>query len=105
MKSVCLGGHFLTLDALHLTAWSRRVEHKVGTFSTNAEHAAVERYLCRLILSMENEKGRICKYSESFDTFTASTVSDIYLRQTQTNFRARPHDFGLSFILPRTLGP
>lgn len=77
MKSVSLGGHFLTFDALHLTAWSRRVEHVVGTFSTNAEHAAVERYLCRLMISMENETGVICKY---LYTSIASAVTDSYSR-------------------------
>ncbi|KAJ8690928.1 hypothetical protein PTI98_010546 [Pleurotus ostreatus] len=63
IRSIALGGHFLTHDSLHLTAWSRRIEHSIGTFSTNAEHPCVERYLARMMLCLEFEAGqsRPCK--------------------------------------------
>ncbi|KAF9488677.1 hypothetical protein BDN71DRAFT_1435966 [Pleurotus eryngii] len=63
IQSIALGGHFLTHESLHLTAWSRRIEHTVGTFSTNAEHPCVECYLARMMLCLEFEAGqsRPCK--------------------------------------------
>jgi hypothetical protein len=63
IKSVARGGHLLSWETLHLTAWSRRVEHNIGTFSTNAEHAAVERYLCRMMFSLSDQCGTKCKTS------------------------------------------
>ncbi|KAL0945961.1 hypothetical protein HGRIS_012239 [Hohenbuehelia grisea] len=59
VKSIASGGHFLVFDALHLTAWSRRLENAIGLFSTNAEHPCVERYLARMILALEGKKGHI----------------------------------------------
>lgn len=58
IRSIALGGHFLTRESLHLTAWSRRIEHTIGTFSTNAEHPCVERYLARMMLCLEFEAGQ-----------------------------------------------
>ena len=51
----------LSWESLHLTAWSRRVEHNIGKFSTNAEHPVVERYLGRMLFSLVDQEGKKCE--------------------------------------------
>ena len=63
------GGHFYTLESLHLTEFSRSFDHHPnGRFATNAEHDAL-RVLCRMAMALpifQEERGMsgcVCLYS------------------------------------------
>ena len=46
------GGHFYTLESLHLTEFSRAFDHRPnGRFATNAEHDVL-RVLCRMAMAL-----------------------------------------------------
>jgi hypothetical protein len=46
------GGHFYTLESLHLTEHSRAYDHRPGgRFATNAEHDVL-RVLCRMAMAL-----------------------------------------------------
>ncbi|KAI0037330.1 hypothetical protein FA95DRAFT_1614330 [Auriscalpium vulgare] len=46
------GGHFMTYDTLHLSRWSRFIDHTRGEYATNADHVGVRRQLARMAMAI-----------------------------------------------------
>ena len=59
MKTIAVGGHFLTYDTLPHSLLTRRLERLTHHLATNASHPAVDRLLSRMALAftaMPSEK-------------------------------------------------
>lgn len=52
VKTVAVGGHFLTMDMLAQTELARTFDLEHGSVSTNTSHDGIERTLCRMALSL-----------------------------------------------------
>lgn len=46
------GGHFFSLDTMHLTEVSRFVDSEVGKYITNDSHLGTLETLCRLVIAL-----------------------------------------------------
>lgn len=51
-KTITLGGHFLLLEAMHLTEWNRLLTQVTGRVGTNNTHTSVQKTLARLMINI-----------------------------------------------------
>ncbi|KAJ3791949.1 hypothetical protein GGU11DRAFT_750805 [Lentinula aff. detonsa] len=58
---VASGGHFYNYDSLHLTEWTRRIQHLQSNAVTNQDLARVKEVLNMMMLNFPNKQGR-CFY-------------------------------------------
>jgi len=71
VPSIASGGHCTPLETLHLTKIAHHLDRFYSNRSTNAEHPAIHRSLCRLAMSLPvicETRGRIWLCSTHFPT-------------------------------------
>ncbi|KAJ3978513.1 hypothetical protein F5890DRAFT_1479295, partial [Lentinula detonsa] len=56
--SVASGGHFYNYDSLHLTEWTRRIQHLQSNAVTNQDPARVKEALNMMMLNFPNNQGK-----------------------------------------------
>ncbi|KIK50040.1 hypothetical protein GYMLUDRAFT_253326 [Collybiopsis luxurians FD-317 M1] len=84
---VAFGGHFYSYDSLHLTEWTRRLQHLKSNFITNQNPARVKEVLNWMMLNFPNKGGRVFYKRAVVALCRMILVESEYVHQGQQRIR------------------
>ncbi|KAJ3750353.1 hypothetical protein DFH05DRAFT_1455388 [Lentinula detonsa] len=84
---VASGGHFYNYDSLHLTEWTRRIQHLQFNAVTNQDPAHVKEVLNMMMLNFPNKLGR-CFYRHALAALCQMVLAENeYIHQQQAKLK------------------
>ncbi|KAJ3792880.1 hypothetical protein GGU11DRAFT_760388 [Lentinula aff. detonsa] len=80
-------GHFYNYDSLHLTEWTRRIQHLQSNAVTNQDPAHVKEVLNMMMLNFPNKQGR-CFYQRALAALCRMVLAENkYIHQQQAKLK------------------
>ena len=58
VNTIAIGGHFMSYHTMHLTQWTRFIDHQIRSSLTNSEHVTVSRSVSRMVISLWKSNAR-----------------------------------------------
>ncbi|KAF8062561.1 hypothetical protein FPV67DRAFT_1673032 [Lyophyllum atratum] len=83
IRSIALGGHFLTYNTLHLTEVSRAYDHRKARLVTNADHPSIHLTLSGMMVTLFREPSKIKLHTKCIQALCRMVIHyDDYIADT-----------------------